>query len=57
MTALLEDAEKVDQTYLTDVSKERLQAAIAAAETAVETPTYEAVEKAYTDLKQAMEEL
>lgn len=57
LTALLEEAEKVDQTYLTDVSKERLQAAIAAAETAVETPTYEAVEKAYTDLKQAMEEL
>ena len=57
LTALLEEAEKVDQTYLTDVSKERLQAAIAAAETAVGTPTYEAVEKAYTDLKQAMEEL
>ena len=57
LTALLQEAEKVDQTYLTDVSKERLQAAIAAAETAVETPTYEAVEKAYTDLKQAMEEL
>lgn len=57
LTALLEEAEKVDQTYLTDVSKERLQAAIAAAETAVETPTYEAVEKACTDLKQAMEEL
>lgn len=57
LTALLEEAEKVDQTYLTDVSKERLQAAIEAAETAVETPTYEAVEKAYTDLKQAMEEL
>lgn len=57
LTALLEEAAKVDQTYLTDVSKERLQAAIAAAETAVETPTYESVEKAYTDLKQAMEEL
>lgn len=57
LTALLEEAAKVDQTYLTDVSKERLQAAIASAETAVETPTYESVEKAYTDLKQAMEEL
>lgn len=57
LTALLEEAAKVDQTYLTDVSKEHLQAAIAAAETAVETPTYESVEKAYTDLKQAMEEL
>lgn len=57
LTALLEEAAKVDPTYLTDVSKERLQAAIAAAETAVETPTYESVEKAYTDLKQAMEEL
>ena len=57
LTALLEEAEKVDQTYLTDVSKERLQAAIEVAETAVETPTYEVVEKAYTDLKQAMEEL
>lgn len=47
----------MDQTGLSEVSKQRLNESIAAAEEAVKNPTYEGIAAAYENLKRAMEDL
>lgn len=55
LEALIEEAKEIDTTYLTDVSKERLETAITNAENAENS--YTAVEKAAADLQLAMDNL
>ncbi len=55
LEALIAEAEKIDTTYLTDVSRERLEKAISNAKNAENS--YAAVEKAAADLQLAMDNL
>lgn len=55
LEALIAEAEDIDTTYLTDVSRERLETAITNAENAENS--YVAVEKAAADLQLAMDNL
>ncbi len=57
LKTLLEEAKKVDTTYLTEESKTRLEKAIKEAEEALKAPMFASVEKAYTNLDRAMTEL
>ena len=47
----------MDQKGLSELSKQRLNESVAAAEEAVKNPTYEGIEAAYKNLKRAMEDL
>ncbi len=55
LEALIAEAEKIDTTYLTDVSRDRLETAISNAKNAENS--YAAVEKAAADLQLAMDNL
>ena len=55
LEALIAEAEKIDTTYLTDVSRDRLETAISNAKNAENS--YTAVEKAAADLQLAMDNL
>lgn len=57
LSELIQKAKDMDQTGLSEVSKQRLAESIAAAEEAVKNPTYEGIEAAYDNLKRAMEDL
>lgn len=54
---LIAEAKDMDQKGLSELSKQRLNESVAAAEEAVKNPTYEGIEAAYKNLKRAMEDL